>query len=247
LARSWLRDRTELDSHLKAFSVDRAECWCCKVNHVHPDTGAKVSCDRQLIYEAIDTWFPGGRADFERDTRLWLGRNVDKKMSGMFRFRDALYITLPSLWLEISKLGADCPTLEHVGGRGLWVFGICLSWFPLSLGITMLLCAVVYKRRQRCDWCVTFVTSLICTVASAILSQIYLVAGTYAWYVSLAVSLLGMLLAKVLLDNSMIATCLSRSRMIDEANSRSTTPTATPRDATNTITATSHIEHPFDT
>jgi len=205
LARAWARDRFHLYHQLKNFSVDRAECWCCKVNHINPVDGQIVGCDRQLICRAIDTWFSGGQIEFETMVRETLTRQVDNKMSGMLRFRDAVYIGLPMFWFEISKMGADCPSAEHLGRRLLVTIATCLSWNTLTFGVVMFLCSLVCRKRKHCDWCVTLVTGVICTVASLGINELFKFAlwSHSEWYISISGTILGAVLAKLLLNHGM--------------------------------------------
>eukprot|EP00929_Paragymnodinium_shiwhaense_P010962 TRINITY_DN11607_c0_g1_i4.p1 TRINITY_DN11607_c0_g1~~TRINITY_DN11607_c0_g1_i4.p1 ORF type:complete len:526 (+),score=46.12 TRINITY_DN11607_c0_g1_i4:203-1780(+) len=46
-----------LQNHLESFSFQSTQCFCCSVNHIHPQTGEPlVICDRRLVYEQLASW-----------------------------------------------------------------------------------------------------------------------------------------------------------------------------------------------
>jgi len=46
-----------LPQQLSNFNIDEAKCYCCSNNHIHPETGATMQCDRILVYEAVKGWY----------------------------------------------------------------------------------------------------------------------------------------------------------------------------------------------
>ncbi|CAE7548951.1 unnamed protein product, partial [Symbiodinium microadriaticum] len=42
---------------LKTFEVQKAACFCCANDHKHPDTGAEIPCDRELVYRKLEDWY----------------------------------------------------------------------------------------------------------------------------------------------------------------------------------------------
>eukprot|EP00929_Paragymnodinium_shiwhaense_P071980 TRINITY_DN36547_c0_g1_i3.p1 TRINITY_DN36547_c0_g1~~TRINITY_DN36547_c0_g1_i3.p1 ORF type:complete len:542 (+),score=70.13 TRINITY_DN36547_c0_g1_i3:165-1790(+) len=51
---SLAEDLRLLDTQLKTFSIQGAECFCCTHGHIHPSSGAAVSCDRRVVYAALE-------------------------------------------------------------------------------------------------------------------------------------------------------------------------------------------------
>eukprot|EP00928_Gymnodinium_smaydae_P005723 TRINITY_DN11966_c0_g1_i2.p1 TRINITY_DN11966_c0_g1~~TRINITY_DN11966_c0_g1_i2.p1 ORF type:complete len:477 (-),score=36.87 TRINITY_DN11966_c0_g1_i2:610-2040(-) len=47
-----------LPEQVSDFSVTKAECFCCKVGHKMPGGSEPIPCDRELIYETLQGWFP---------------------------------------------------------------------------------------------------------------------------------------------------------------------------------------------
>merc|ERR1712226_1174001 len=60
--RNYFEEIAVLDQQLSDFSCCNAKCFCCKVDHVHPDTGLRIPCDRKLIYASISHWYGSGEA-----------------------------------------------------------------------------------------------------------------------------------------------------------------------------------------
>ncbi|CAE7214044.1 unnamed protein product [Symbiodinium sp. CCMP2456] len=47
----------ELEHQLRAFRIQNCRCFCCSVDHIHPETKAPLPCDRELILEAVKKWY----------------------------------------------------------------------------------------------------------------------------------------------------------------------------------------------
>lgn len=60
IVRRFLRDRSALNRQLQEFSVRRSSCFCCANNHIHPDTGETLMCDRKRVYASIAYWHGDG-------------------------------------------------------------------------------------------------------------------------------------------------------------------------------------------
>ena len=52
-----MKEIAELDSQLASFSIKKAQCFCCSHNHLHPETGKHLPCDRTLIYNMLHRWY----------------------------------------------------------------------------------------------------------------------------------------------------------------------------------------------
>eukprot|EP00929_Paragymnodinium_shiwhaense_P052680 TRINITY_DN2638_c0_g1_i1.p1 TRINITY_DN2638_c0_g1~~TRINITY_DN2638_c0_g1_i1.p1 ORF type:complete len:670 (-),score=69.24 TRINITY_DN2638_c0_g1_i1:35-2044(-) len=46
----------KLSEQLKNFSIRSTSCYCCSNEHKHPETLARIPCDRKLIYKTLDRW-----------------------------------------------------------------------------------------------------------------------------------------------------------------------------------------------
>lgn len=57
-----IRHMTEflnLEDQLHNFSVRASQCACCTLNHVDPQTGDPMMCDRELVFRTLKRWSPG--------------------------------------------------------------------------------------------------------------------------------------------------------------------------------------------
>merc|ERR1719215_977255 len=52
----------QLKGQMEDFSFHASQCYCCSVGHVHPDTGARLPCDRVAVGACVDAWFGSSQA-----------------------------------------------------------------------------------------------------------------------------------------------------------------------------------------
>eukprot|EP00929_Paragymnodinium_shiwhaense_P038343 TRINITY_DN20268_c0_g2_i1.p1 TRINITY_DN20268_c0_g2~~TRINITY_DN20268_c0_g2_i1.p1 ORF type:complete len:370 (-),score=18.45 TRINITY_DN20268_c0_g2_i1:1396-2505(-) len=55
-----------LQQELENFRVQRSSCFCCSNDHRHPENGARLVCDRELVYQTLQEWV-GGLGEQSRD------------------------------------------------------------------------------------------------------------------------------------------------------------------------------------
>lgn len=89
LLRGFDQDMRTLVRQLKEFTVARAECSCCSSAHKDPETGAKISCDREVIHACIIAWF-GCLEEFEDF--------VQRDLAAIFR-RSLGRFSVPYSWI----------------------------------------------------------------------------------------------------------------------------------------------------
>eukprot|EP00435_Cladocopium_sp_Y103_P069394 s64_g33.t1 len=51
------RNLHSLTAQLSHFNVNEAKCACCSCGHVSSETGKKIPCDRELIYQSLQDWY----------------------------------------------------------------------------------------------------------------------------------------------------------------------------------------------
>lgn len=57
---------SKLEQQISTYSVRRSECFCCTENHVHPESGVQLSCDRELVFQSTAHWYGGSSESQEQ-------------------------------------------------------------------------------------------------------------------------------------------------------------------------------------
>ncbi|CAE7039688.1 GIP [Symbiodinium sp. CCMP2592] len=102
---------------LKTFDVQSAACFCCANDHKHPDTGADIPCDRELVYRKLAAWY-GRPTDTDKEhldrfnslVHHRLGRSVIRQMPH----------AVPTAPLMCMLGASTMPWLADVIERMLW-------------------------------------------------------------------------------------------------------------------------------
>eukprot|EP00927_Polykrikos_kofoidii_P014196 TRINITY_DN16206_c0_g1_i1.p1 TRINITY_DN16206_c0_g1~~TRINITY_DN16206_c0_g1_i1.p1 ORF type:complete len:643 (-),score=58.59 TRINITY_DN16206_c0_g1_i1:42-1943(-) len=96
----------KLQYQLRDFTFQASNCYCCTVGHTHPDTGARLMCDREAVKVCIEGWFGNWRS-FDAFVQ---GSLLDKFERGIGRtgipFRLILIGCLPVLWGHMDRVAA---------------------------------------------------------------------------------------------------------------------------------------------
>ena len=64
-----MKDVAELPMQVQSFEVQKADCYCCSVNHELPD-GTEIPCDRRLIYDVLAKWYGNSGSSPNDDSHL---------------------------------------------------------------------------------------------------------------------------------------------------------------------------------
>eukprot|EP00929_Paragymnodinium_shiwhaense_P104238 TRINITY_DN6843_c0_g1_i1.p1 TRINITY_DN6843_c0_g1~~TRINITY_DN6843_c0_g1_i1.p1 ORF type:complete len:659 (-),score=44.91 TRINITY_DN6843_c0_g1_i1:898-2874(-) len=57
----------DMKQQIEGFSMRDAKCFCCTHNHIHPETGQEMACDRRLVYKALAKWWVERASDGSED------------------------------------------------------------------------------------------------------------------------------------------------------------------------------------
>jgi len=157
IGRAYARDRQTMKEQLANFRISRASCTCCTLGHIDPVTKRTIECDRPVVEGAVQLWFSGGLDEFDQHVKEGLTRKVIKTMPGLMGYTELLYASLPVVWFELSKVGADCATLALVVRRLMMMLGYWLAFNPFAAVLLMFMTNFVRSRRTdwRCDSLVT--------------------------------------------------------------------------------------------
>eukprot|EP00438_Fugacium_kawagutii_P000804 Skav235089 [mRNA] locus=scaffold711:47992:48975:- [translate_table: standard] len=64
VGRRLTKNLQSLVGQLRDFDVNKTKCACCSAEHVK-ETGERIPCDRELIYQSLTDWYGNGSADLE--------------------------------------------------------------------------------------------------------------------------------------------------------------------------------------
>jgi len=159
------RDIRRMSDHLQGYMVAQADCYCCSMQHQDPETGAKMSCDRQVIQACIMAWF-GSLKEFEDFVQSDLAP----------RFRSSIgRVGVPYWWVVASQipfmwshLDQAVPFLRcgHWQAAGAILLSGLFLWLiarPLAVSILIKLARCFSKQRESplLDLAVTCGTALL--------------------------------------------------------------------------------------
>eukprot|EP00438_Fugacium_kawagutii_P013271 Skav218302 [mRNA] locus=scaffold2388:135156:136778:+ [translate_table: standard] len=109
-----------VNQQLRDFSVRHSECFCCSNNHVHPETGRILMCDRALVFDAVKQWYGEGVDEdyldkFDREVRTTLRESVTANLGANK--------IMPQYNLFLLTSGMCSPFLSDgvTWMRGLWL------------------------------------------------------------------------------------------------------------------------------
>eukprot|EP00747_Dinoflagellata_sp_TGD_P093191 gnl/TRDRNA2_/TRDRNA2_165680_c2_seq1.p1 gnl/TRDRNA2_/TRDRNA2_165680_c2~~gnl/TRDRNA2_/TRDRNA2_165680_c2_seq1.p1 ORF type:complete len:733 (+),score=89.28 gnl/TRDRNA2_/TRDRNA2_165680_c2_seq1:128-2200(+) len=113
IMRRMLRDLLELKSQLENISINDCETWCCTNQHIHPDTGMPMKCDRELIMDCVGNLFPSKdpAALFDKTFRKRFVPHITGTIGGpdALPFSWCILMMAPLLWRGFDVLAVDAP------------------------------------------------------------------------------------------------------------------------------------------
>lgn len=183
-ARNLVCDMRDMPQQLSHFSIRASKCFCCDVNHRHPDTGQVLQCDREIVYATLRDWY-GGSSDaadaidtdvsvlqFDKLVRDGLSREVAKRAgSKTLRYSYAMFAASPLVWQSVIDMCSFVVTLEpHLLPRLIAAeIVMSFSWAPCSMALAFRIVTytgtIIGVSRGRCprqvvDVVVTLLTML---------------------------------------------------------------------------------------
>eukprot|EP00929_Paragymnodinium_shiwhaense_P049783 TRINITY_DN25103_c0_g1_i2.p1 TRINITY_DN25103_c0_g1~~TRINITY_DN25103_c0_g1_i2.p1 ORF type:complete len:625 (-),score=42.15 TRINITY_DN25103_c0_g1_i2:347-2221(-) len=51
-----VRELWQAEEQIRSFAIRDSQCFCCTHNHLHPETGQRLCCDRRLVYSTLHNW-----------------------------------------------------------------------------------------------------------------------------------------------------------------------------------------------
>jgi len=165
---SLVQNLSVLPKQLASFSSQESECFCCENNHVNPETGKHMQCDRKLIYATLVLWFATYRPDDnEQAVQKDVLRGFDDFIHNQFAswvlqsrgptkipYDQVLFATLPVGW-------AACDIIASYGTIPMhcwWRFVVCeyaVFWFlllPSSIKVVLHMYVLLDKFSESATW-----------------------------------------------------------------------------------------------
>ena len=149
VVRSHFRAACAVQEQLKTFSFyNDTHCHCCRVNHVNPKTGQRMSCDRQTIAGCLDHWF-GSVAAFDALVQQDVSQSFERGviMRCVLPYAWLTRATVPIAWYGL-HLGLDF----HYRTRDSWL-AFCNALYILAwwLGTVPVILAFWMRIPRRCQ------------------------------------------------------------------------------------------------
>eukprot|EP00928_Gymnodinium_smaydae_P024446 TRINITY_DN19777_c0_g1_i2.p1 TRINITY_DN19777_c0_g1~~TRINITY_DN19777_c0_g1_i2.p1 ORF type:complete len:350 (+),score=28.34 TRINITY_DN19777_c0_g1_i2:1132-2181(+) len=126
----------KLFDQISAFKIRSAECFCCTHNHVHPETGKPIVCDREMVHNTLADWLQAhekrdSKCSFDtKDCLDTFDHHIRRGLATMLRangvdtsallpYQDALIAGTPFFWAAIDDVGYY---VDWYIERGPWEF-----------------------------------------------------------------------------------------------------------------------------
>lgn len=174
-----------LPRQIQSFSVRGIECFCCRHNHTHPDTGEHLLCDRRLVLAELANWFPGsaGRSTeeqldlFDEHLRREFGHQVVQRVGGWhLTYWQALVTSAPTVFYYADLLVLTS-TMSADRALRLGLFWLCVSLGLMPAGVKLGLLACIAMQRKLGEPQNRLVNWLL----SLLLSLLYIVMMVTMW------------------------------------------------------------------
>jgi len=180
LLRSFHRDMTILKQHLAEFGFTNARCYCCQVSHKVPETGDKISCDREVIQACIVAWF-GSLHEFDDFVRAELASYFFRSLGSFgLPYRWIVGSQLPVLWAYMDLMAEAWARSEWLGfvqfiieGIAVW---LCAS--PVVVAFVIWVTNMLQTKRKSA------VLDAVVSLVAAMLTLVPLAGMAFMWFLS---------------------------------------------------------------
>eukprot|EP00929_Paragymnodinium_shiwhaense_P093185 TRINITY_DN53315_c0_g2_i1.p1 TRINITY_DN53315_c0_g2~~TRINITY_DN53315_c0_g2_i1.p1 ORF type:complete len:593 (-),score=73.63 TRINITY_DN53315_c0_g2_i1:349-2127(-) len=145
----------ELRQQLKNFDIQASCCYCCSNEHVHPETGAPLACDRKIVYSTLRQWTKkslsaedGHLKAFNKEVKTTLRQYVTTCLPErrlFIRYSDMVHSCAPNCWLILDVLLLRLNTGVDATRIGMSLVEGACAWFltvPLSMALVI---RMIYK------------------------------------------------------------------------------------------------------
>eukprot|EP00929_Paragymnodinium_shiwhaense_P117952 TRINITY_DN8944_c1_g1_i4.p1 TRINITY_DN8944_c1_g1~~TRINITY_DN8944_c1_g1_i4.p1 ORF type:complete len:397 (+),score=19.82 TRINITY_DN8944_c1_g1_i4:563-1753(+) len=205
---SFVLQLSDVEQHIKGFRMQDSECFCCAHDHVHPQTGKTIACDRQLVYKALANWWgrqSSGRSDhakqqkrlsdsevdwavdmFNQEVQTTLLRVIRKTTNSSLvvcRYRDVVCALMPVMWAACETVMTEIfvSRLPWMGIR--WTLECIATWLcvcPLSLALAIHSASCLHKRRKA-TCCGASCPRLLKVITVCVISPVWATSFAFLW------------------------------------------------------------------
>eukprot|EP00747_Dinoflagellata_sp_TGD_P201667 gnl/TRDRNA2_/TRDRNA2_75143_c0_seq2.p1 gnl/TRDRNA2_/TRDRNA2_75143_c0~~gnl/TRDRNA2_/TRDRNA2_75143_c0_seq2.p1 ORF type:complete len:375 (-),score=39.89 gnl/TRDRNA2_/TRDRNA2_75143_c0_seq2:58-1014(-) len=134
------------------FSVQKAECFCCTVNHRNPETKKKLLCDRKIVESCINFWF-GSVDAFDSFVHRRLSMQFHRKLGSYgVPYKILLLAGMPSVWAYMDMLANDLADPQE--GDAGWFMAVlwsleALAWWLCVVPSCVAFLSVLSRKLHR--------------------------------------------------------------------------------------------------
>ncbi|CAE7230469.1 unnamed protein product [Symbiodinium natans] len=172
-----MEDLSLMPAQLASFRIQDTRSACCSQEHLHPESGGTIPCDRELVFATLHSWL--GRSgdsgdryldDFNGLVRERLAPSVLKTVGGDnlpvgYTLYMAASCHVPFISSYIAELAKGPPNNYSGGDAVVWAVRIFVDWaFVAMLAVTttrlnFFLCEYGYRMGCRSRLCLAFALS----------------------------------------------------------------------------------------
>eukprot|EP00929_Paragymnodinium_shiwhaense_P117950 TRINITY_DN8944_c1_g1_i2.p1 TRINITY_DN8944_c1_g1~~TRINITY_DN8944_c1_g1_i2.p1 ORF type:complete len:399 (+),score=20.45 TRINITY_DN8944_c1_g1_i2:563-1759(+) len=200
---------SDVEQRIKEFRMQDSECFCCAHEHIHPETGQTIACDRQLVYKALANWWgrqSSGRSDHAKQqerlsasemdqavdrynqevqtTLLRVTRKTTNSSSVLGGYQDVVCALMPVMWAACERLMTDIFVFHRPGigiRRALEAMATWLCVGPLSLVLAIHSASCLHKRR-KVTRCGARWPRLLKVITVCVISPVWAASFAFLWF-----------------------------------------------------------------
>lgn len=201
--RKYLRHFAKMDKQITSFRVNAAKCFCCTVNHINPENGQRMSCDRILVEDGIANLFSSNvnrskqqaLAEFETDVRYNVRRamkfSLGKKSHIPYKF--AVLLGIPFFLSELDfvssfqnheMLGQDEAMLKTLYAIHVLLLQWPFGWFVFQSVISWGVERKKWRIINRLIFVMLGITAMVTWLCLELTSLVALKCGKIYWVAS---------------------------------------------------------------
>mmetsp|Transcript_98228 Transcript_98228/g.305459 ORF Transcript_98228/g.305459 Transcript_98228/m.305459 type:complete len:541 (+) Transcript_98228:90-1712(+) len=141
----YINNLNALKYQLAKFSVSDAKCFCCENAHKHPDTGATLPCDREVVNASIEYWM--GLDTFDKMVRGEFKLFVKKTLGGWAKL-PYRFAVAASVYPGLAALDHMSASTQPYAVRALFALESTFLRHPVIIALVVALLRRHARRTQ---------------------------------------------------------------------------------------------------